>query len=881
MTNTHPESGRFLFMKKNSRAKGIFLIYVAAAAALISIFLIGAVKNVHNSFFLTKKLAGESKAFWAAEAGMNYAEYRLKKNIGWPFTTSESESTEFGDYRITETSENGGEGKLIHGKTEDGTSEFCIYFSKSLKTNDDYTTIVPAYFPSDPANINYCSFNSLNEKNLKSGTKQSDSDTPKFSNANVEISKSPGVRRVILTTPGIYIACDGRSGIYRSVLEKLMIADNSRLYGAGVYSGNDISVSLKGIGSSFGIAQTSNSKPDIYCKGKMSVNRDKGVDDNPRDYVFPCNIEDGTIYYGNNIDISDNAPAVGNSYSTRTSASSFNKSYGINIDKYSADKNLFPNLSWDQIKTSADNLSPVSCGTYASIWNKERGAYDLYYFDKEYYDSQSFTQDLSAPASDDLDDTETSNKTVNSEFSTKQKEVKDIHDRELAYWKEHKDDGYTTTDENGNSYFVSTYDGPSKEEIDKKETTEYLIEEYMGGKLVAESGKPNDNPDFTITTDVINGKKTPLIHVKRSIKANETLQSKSIAFVTMKENAKGTFSVFRDVPTDIKFGKKTTQLTTASTLSRYQYGEGSGVSVKKSGKFFLVTKTDMATIQCDGPIVVNGKLSGDGQLMSGDFIYFEAGSELNTNREEANTSCIAIYAKGSVKMGYATQDQDMVALTERVKLSAAGMTGYSEQEITYKLLNKKVAVTDADKTRISGKIPESSMSLLDLMRKCYGYTEREAELLVSRTVSRNVIREKIDDNLRQYSTYRYKMPEDIGNMSAILRQPSSFSGVIYTCGGFYANANGSDFNLNGALISYGADPGVQKTPGSAAGLSNTSLLGIKPGDIVVSNCSNFSVTYDSTDLEGFVNNYTGPKMVSLTTIYYNSIHSSNAEKTQQ
>ena len=35
--------------------KGVFLIYVLFTAVLISIFLITAVSDMHNSFFLTKK----------------------------------------------------------------------------------------------------------------------------------------------------------------------------------------------------------------------------------------------------------------------------------------------------------------------------------------------------------------------------------------------------------------------------------------------------------------------------------------------------------------------------------------------------------------------------------------------------------------------------------------------------------------------------------------------------------------------------------------------------------------------------------------------------------------------------------------------------------
>ena len=132
------------------KKKGIFLIYVLVTAVLISIFLIGAVENMHNSFFLTNKFTGENKAYWAAESGLQYCEYKLKSNLSWPFDIKDTKTEEtFGKFKVTSTIENSGNGYFIHGESEEDEEEFCIYFSKnpSKNTNDLTADLVPVAFP--------------------------------------------------------------------------------------------------------------------------------------------------------------------------------------------------------------------------------------------------------------------------------------------------------------------------------------------------------------------------------------------------------------------------------------------------------------------------------------------------------------------------------------------------------------------------------------------------------------------------------------------------------------------------------------------------------------------------------------------------------------
>ena len=51
-----------MYNPKNKK-KGVFLIYVLFTAVLISIFLLTAVSNMHNTVFMTTKFTGENKAY--------------------------------------------------------------------------------------------------------------------------------------------------------------------------------------------------------------------------------------------------------------------------------------------------------------------------------------------------------------------------------------------------------------------------------------------------------------------------------------------------------------------------------------------------------------------------------------------------------------------------------------------------------------------------------------------------------------------------------------------------------------------------------------------------------------------------------------------------
>lgn len=387
---------------KNNKKKGVFLVYVLFTAVLISVFLITAVSDMHNSFFLTKKFNGENKAYWAAEAGIQYCEYKLKSDLGWPFLSPKTYATtskeKFGKFEVTSSSnEDGGKGYYIHGKSVEDEEEFCIYFSKNIQettlNGETINTIVPNQFPSEPKNLSYCSYTSIKEKD-KDNKNDDEFKEIVYSDLNFIVSKEPTTYRAIITSPGVYIVSDGRCGIYRSVVEKMLIADYNNKCGGGLYAGGDVDINLYGNNSNFRVSQTSNSKPEIYCKKDMALSRKsfKNGGTNITKYAFPCSIVNGTIYFGEDFDINDKIL----NYSKKIKSNDiqgqdkFLKENGVNLDQYTnATDGQFPKLTWDKIKKLKDkqeDVETIKSGTYVAIYESSLKSYSLFRLGKSYID---------------------------------------------------------------------------------------------------------------------------------------------------------------------------------------------------------------------------------------------------------------------------------------------------------------------------------------------------------------------------------------------------------------------------------------------------------------------------------------------------------------
>ena len=372
------------------KKKGVFLIYVLFTAVLITVFLLTAVKDMQDSFFLTKRFSGDNKAYWASLAGIEYCEYKIKEDVSWPFlnTESSSEPELFGSFKV-ELKKHGDDGYYIHGVSEKEKEEFHIYFSnknsneisdeaKKLNGSDKEISIVPDTFPSDDVkDLSYCSYNSMTQAKtlIFDDSKSQEEGSEDYASINLIVSKNNN-HKAKITFPGIYIVSDGRSGGYKSVIEKMFIVDNNNICPAGIYAGGEIDIQLLGNNSTFKISQTSNLKPEIYCKKDMKIEK-RGVNSaDTEKYTIPMSARaKGTIYFGakNNFTLTDDLEK-NNDFSTNGNFEkyvNFKKQFGINLDTYTDSKdNLFPKLSWNNIESIANNIQfqSIPSGSYVAIY---------------------------------------------------------------------------------------------------------------------------------------------------------------------------------------------------------------------------------------------------------------------------------------------------------------------------------------------------------------------------------------------------------------------------------------------------------------------------------------------------------------------------------
>ncbi len=794
-------------MMKTSEKKGFFIIYVLFTITLLATFLTAALQNVHNGIFQSAKFFGETKAYWASASGHEYALYRIQQNAAWPFGTPET-TEQFGTYTVRE--KRFGNIAAIHGVSEDEDSEFLIYFSNKKEPKDGYVSIVN----SDPEgkSVNYWSFNSITEENVHEYDGNFDDET-------VEISQTPSNKKTTIVSPGVYIASEGRSGAYRCATAKLLIPDNLSLFSAGVYSGGDMNIRLKGSEAVFSVAQTTSAKADVFCKGTFSINRDQDPEgDASSGYLYPCSVDDGAIYYGTRVDISGDTINAEDQFSSTQHSQIFNfaKKYGVNIEKYNA-SNKFPAVKWESISESSLNeiTNSMPLGTYATLKNVQTGKYDLYY--SENYHSYDGTQ-LVMEIGPNLD--QTSMETML------------------------QGNGFYKVPQNSEDYGKIYVDLPKNNNNDTP-----VI--YLKSSVKAEGGSANGLSFIRLETYVDSENMPP------SLPGAAANPQTPIITHKIRQSS---------LPLELKFGQE-------QEYKERQY-DGESLCSILTTKF----KHIPSTLYSQAPISISGKLTGDGQILGGESIFFKAGSELNINRndnqnddpeyEEETSSQIAIYAKGSVKMGYTASGnkQNLNGLTNKMKSLAAGETGGSLHSIVQSIMRSKVNINDLD---IHNAISiENFPTLEKVMTKAYGYSKREAEWIVYKLVEQNYRTKTIKSPHQAQKTTVYYMPNDVSEIIASTKAPSSFSGVIYTCGGFSADMENGPFTLNGILISYGGDPSSTPTPGSGAGISQTSLLGIAPGNIEINNCSNFTVLYDETDLKTFVENYEVPLITNLKQVYF-------------
>ena len=994
------------------KKKGIFLIYVLVTAVLISIFLIGAVENMHNSFFLTNKFTGENKAYWAAESGLQYCEYKLKSNLSWPFDIKDAKTEEaFGKFKVISTIENNGNGYCIHGESEDDEEEFCIYFSKnpSKNTNDLTADLVPVAFPSEPKNLAYCSYNSIDEDNLKSIYQKRSK--IEYSQVSFKVSKAPDYTAII-TTPGVYVISDGRSRGYRTVLEKMLVPDNSNTIGGGIYCGGNILIgkndglkNIQGITARnyrFKVSQTSNSRANIYCKKNVIINREQYINHmgpTPKlgSYIFPFFIGDGTLYLKNSPSLFQIIDKTGNQYGASSKIISNNgnqnngneqikKEHGLNIEEYKQEFDKeFPKITWNDINQMKNHDSPteVSGGTYCAIKSDDdNNTYILCYLPTNFLDENyNLNEDALNLAMQNGSDVPTNTTralntcadNIERLFRNKSKYKKQTFIRDLNEEKEEAkqalqeyQDRYATsgsrikefveslggqvlcgdykiqekgkesrTNKSDSNFSIKTVNINTIRSISEKESTEGINQNNR---------PPNQEKETEIDKITYNTVKTPIITINKSITVNDSnkgftlltlnLQSSPLNmnieaiidamvegenYESMIPKPEFTYSIANDISTDVIFGQKNTGLNEAYILKKINSNINIG-GVGVASNFLYSPKEDKNAVQTNsliacqsvnlysnGPVILYGKLSGTGQILSNKSVYFRSGTQLNTgnymkitkentyveNSNVGETSKIGVYSGKCIKMGAPEGDseENTLELHNKIKYLLENESDKSITEMANKILylkneDKPIKVTANDLGRFATdssydpnddkiKLDELTASiaadwkdpitLSKLMRKYYGFEDREAEDYIKEVIKRNCI---YDENKKIY-----KMPENKDKIEIMTRSSSSFSGVLYACGGFKCDAEGTNIVINGAIVTYGADPAGYQ-PGSGGGLGNIShpdMLNIDDfGNIEIYNCKDFSIVYDSSDLAAFVNTISD-KPTNLSGIYSNKL----------
>ncbi len=948
------------------KKKGVFLIYVLFTAILITVFLLTAVKNMHNSYFITNKFTGENKAYWAAEAGLQYCEYKLKNDLTWPFLDKNGlgnntpGTEEFGKFKVTSSFENNNKGYYIHGISDTDEEEFFIYFSKKESNTD--IDLVPTSFPSESKNLSYCSYNSINEENLLNFTK---SNKIEYSDVEYTVSKSP-LYKAIIITPGIYIISDGRCRNYRTAIEKMFIADYGNTYGGGVYAGGEINIGLINQNNRFKVNQVSNSRPKVYCKKNVTINRNSDWTNMPffetitnkkLEFPFPCNIADGTLYLNNRFDINQQihnskyhtVTTISNNGNANKENNTFKQKYGIHIEDYKdSDDSLFPQVSWNDVeaikKREEDSLTTdgkkalknIPSGSYVAIFNDDEGQrkYELVHIP---YNLLNENGELDKKGLEVLEN-------IKTRFETNIKKVKENRDN---YYKARNGKVYLTDKavEEINEYEAI---------LKKMETRTGLIEVFaseVGGSVIQPSSETNElSKIFSIdTVDIVNitdiKKKDPKAMIRDDESTNvEEIDDKKLKIsyeikktpvITLKKSAStdGNFNLLTlkinntdngftceaitNTSTDLVMSEKITGFNESYVLAN------NNISNEDKGVYDNLIAGDSVNLYSDGNVIINGKLSGKGQIFSKKSLSFKAGTALNNNeyREEdkekstwktkyytekenvGEISKIAAYSRASITMSppEGEKEENLNELHNKIKnlltgkdstgektIKENGVSGTTIKDILNNILYSNVSVNEKDLTRVASKIVISHVDpknyaatevsltseivmndlkeeipLLTLMRKYYGFEDREARDYLEEIIQENYNYDE-EKNL-------FKMPkkyDDIVIMSS--RSSSSFSGLIYACGGFKCDAKNNNIVINGTIVSYGADPSSY-SPGTGGGLKEDDLTNVGAGNIEIKNCKDFTVVYDSTDLATFVHKNSSKLPVHLSNIYSNKL----------
>ncbi len=241
-------------MKKLLAKRGIMILYTLIVVSMLIILLTASMTQMQHSTFLTNKLEAETRAYWAAMAGLEYAQARIDGDIKWP-SADTLYSGGVGNYDISEKYIAGC--LVVHGVCREKDDEFYIAFGKSVSGN----SIVPSPLPADESGkpLKLYSFNGINPADGKSS----------IADMFLEISKIPSHVVQMPKAGGVYIAVEGRNRNYVCNLEKIFQARlGADKYSAALYVGKEFDGYIRG---KFAVSDNGGRNPNVITVDGFTI----------------------------------------------------------------------------------------------------------------------------------------------------------------------------------------------------------------------------------------------------------------------------------------------------------------------------------------------------------------------------------------------------------------------------------------------------------------------------------------------------------------------------------------------------------------------------------------------------------------------------------
>lgn len=347
------------------RKKGITLLYIIAITAIILVFFSIVISQLQNSIFITKKVENDTKAYWAAMAGLEYASSQLEISAHWPYEPDHNGGARtYGPYEITEKTI--GKYLIIQGiNARDRSGFYLTFHTKNGASNIAPDTGFTA--PDGKTNLLYASYNGVNPQNLPPAELfvSHAGNGHRINLSGRKLSTTTNLSSDYRRTNFVYMAAEGVCLNSRVVLEKLMgVEESGGGFSGAMFADGDIRLSLKGLGSSLNIEQSNGRSPAIIATDNVYIYRSEGGSQGSvQGNENPVKMQEGTIYAGKTITIDGHQ--ISDSDNSRDQ-------YYVNclIEDSNKLREKFPALTWTDITKNVSKASfpgTIPSGSYAFI----------------------------------------------------------------------------------------------------------------------------------------------------------------------------------------------------------------------------------------------------------------------------------------------------------------------------------------------------------------------------------------------------------------------------------------------------------------------------------------------------------------------------------